>query len=247
VGVVAQAPLKSLRPTGRAANTGAGTASGASANVGVRPPRTPVSVTRSLPLLTPAAAGPIHQCKTCVALDLGLSPVAVRGGARLGGAEHEGRRRGPVDQVWEVLREVERWPEGALTVTSVRRWTKGRSPWGPGRVKQPGSPTEYVATELETSRSFTWVATGPCVSTAGSAPAEGTRHWQDACDSGGGAGRACSQQLARSGPWTRVPVLDCGSLNVAGWASRTGRHPRRLAAAGPRPIPCCSASTGPTR
>jgi uncharacterized membrane protein len=27
----------------------------------------------------------------------------------------------PVERVWELLREVERWPEWAPTVTSVRR------------------------------------------------------------------------------------------------------------------------------
>jgi uncharacterized membrane protein len=31
----------------------------------------------------------------------------------------------PVEQVWEVLREVELWPEWAPTVTSVRRLADG--------------------------------------------------------------------------------------------------------------------------
>ncbi len=51
----------------------------------------------------------------------------------------------PVQRVWEVLREVERWPEWTPTVTSVRRLDDGSAWLGPGfgrsspRVRRPSS------------------------------------------------------------------------------------------------------------
>ena len=70
-------------------------------------------------------------------------------------------------RVWEVMREVDRWPEWAPTVTSVTR--VGAEPLGLGsrvRIEQPRLPaTEYVVTEYDPGHGFTWVASGPGVRT----------------------------------------------------------------------------------
>jgi uncharacterized protein YndB with AHSA1/START domain len=88
----------------------------------------------------------------------------------------------PPERVWEVLSEVDCWPEWTPTVTSARRLDEG--PLRPGsraKIRQPRIPeTEYVVTELEPGRSFTWVATGPGVLTtarhdATALPGGGTR------------------------------------------------------------------------
>ena len=88
----------------------------------------------------------------------------------------------PSSRVWDVLTDVERWPEWAETVTSVTRLDEGPLRLSSRvRVVQPRlPPTEYVVTELSPGQSFTWVAMGTGVRTIArhdvvSLPAGGTR------------------------------------------------------------------------
>ena len=99
----------------------------------------------------------------------------------------------PADRVWEVLTDVEQWPEWTGTVTWVRRLDEGPLRSGSrAKIKQPKIPdTEYVVTELEPDRSFTWVATGPGVTTT-------ARHTLEALP-GGGSRVTLSSRAAGSG------------------------------------------------
>jgi uncharacterized protein YndB with AHSA1/START domain len=86
----------------------------------------------------------------------------------------------PAQRVWEVLTDVDLWPEWTRTVTSVKRLDDGPLRSGSRvRIRQPKVPeTEYLVTELDPGRSFTWVAAGPGVRTT-------ARHHVTAMDDGG--------------------------------------------------------------
>lgn len=61
--------------------------------------------------------------------------------------------------VWEVTRDIERWPEWTPTVTSARLVSGGELQLrSVARIKQPLQPeSEWVVTELRAGRGFTWV------------------------------------------------------------------------------------------
>lgn len=88
----------------------------------------------------------------------------------------------PATRVWDVLADVERWPEWAETVTSATRLDPGplaiHSRVRLEQVKLP--PAEYRVTEISPGRSFTWETTSPGVRTTARhaiepTPAGGTR------------------------------------------------------------------------
>jgi uncharacterized membrane protein len=100
------------------------------------------------------------------------------------------------DRVWEVMADVERWPEWTETVTSVTRLDEGPLIAGSrARVEQPKlPPAEYVVTELLRGRSFTWVARSPGVRTT-------ARHDLEALPDGGTRVRL---GVVQAGPLGRV-------------------------------------------
>ena len=71
----------------------------------------------------------------------------------------------PPQRVWEVMSDVERWPDWTPTVTSVRRTNSGPMRIGAkARVHQPRLPAaDWVVTALTEGRGFDWESRAPGV------------------------------------------------------------------------------------
>jgi uncharacterized membrane protein len=74
--------------------------------------------------------------------------------------EHELTIDAPVETVWALTLDVERWPSLTPTITSVERLDDGPLAIGSrARLRQPGQrPTVWTVTELEPGRRFAWAA-----------------------------------------------------------------------------------------
>jgi uncharacterized protein YndB with AHSA1/START domain len=64
----------------------------------------------------------------------------------------------PVETVWAITQDVERWPEWTPTVTSVRlTGDRVLRPGAVARIKQPGQPeSDWVVTEFVSRSRFAW-------------------------------------------------------------------------------------------
>src|ERR1044072_9136329 len=72
----------------------------------------------------------------------------------------------PSKRVWEIMRDVERWPEWTPTVKSVRLDGGGALMLGSrAMIRQPKlAPAKWQVTDLDDrAMSFTWVTRGPGV------------------------------------------------------------------------------------
>ena len=68
----------------------------------------------------------------------------------------------PIEVVWSVFTDVERWPAWASSFTSVELVDGPMRLGAKARIRQPGLPTViWEVTKWEPGRSWTWTATSP--------------------------------------------------------------------------------------
>jgi hypothetical protein len=87
--------------------------------------------------------------------------------------------RASSERVWEVLSNIEHWPDWTPTVTNVQRLDRGPLAVGSrARLRQPKlPPAVWQVTELGEGRSFTWVTRSPGVRVTAC-------HWVEALEGG---------------------------------------------------------------
>ncbi len=69
----------------------------------------------------------------------------------------------PVDQVWSVMSDVERWHEWTASIKSVKLLdSSGLVPGGRARIRQPGFPAAiWRVVTIVPGRKFVWESVGP--------------------------------------------------------------------------------------
>ena len=85
---------------------------------------------------------------------------------RMPGLQHTVTIAAPPERVWEVVVDVERWPERIPTVDAVERLDAGPLAVGSRtRLQQPRLPTAvWTVTKLADGSSYTWESSSPGVS-----------------------------------------------------------------------------------
>ena len=71
----------------------------------------------------------------------------------------------PPERVWEVMSDLDRWPEWTQSVSSVKRL--GDKPFAIGTkvlVRQPKlPPAVWKISTIESGKSFSWTSSGPAI------------------------------------------------------------------------------------
>ncbi|HEX4431707.1 MAG TPA: SRPBCC family protein [Frankiaceae bacterium] len=110
----------------------------------------------------------------------------------------------PVERVWDVLMDVETWPDWSPTMTAVKRLEPGMfRPGSSARIKQPRLPeSTWRVTALVPQKSFTWATRSRGVTTV-------ARHTVAAREEGGTRARS---EIDQSGPLALLAWIFFGRL-----------------------------------
>ena len=108
----------------------------------------------------------------------------------------------PIDVVWSVFTDVERWPTWASSFTSVELIDGPMRLGAKARIQQPRLPTVvWEVTKWEPGRSWTWTTTAP-----------GARTEASHVLTVSGRGTLAEQSIVSSGPLGRLAALVWRSL-----------------------------------
>lgn len=110
----------------------------------------------------------------------------------------------PLQVVWQVMVDVERWPEWTTSVSRVKRLTPDPLTIGSRvRIHQPKlPPASWRVTELASNSGFTWISRAPGLLVT-------ARHTVDSVPSG----TRVSLSIRYEGPFGRLLARWVGELN----------------------------------